>query len=627
MSVRSLIYFILLSLMTSNSFADDRPNIVIIMADDLGYSDLGCYGGEIETPHINQLAKDGLQFSHFRATPMCVTSRIALMAGMTMHRAGSHSYSKSAPLPIVLKQSGYRTMMTGKWHAGIPDPRSREIFDRSFGFLGGATDSFAGGNDWFLDDKVFSNFPKDFYSTNEFAIRSIDFMKESIQNKEPFFLYVAFDAPHHPCQAPKATVDKYFKKYMAGYQMLRQERHKKQIELGLINPNWEMAKPEGEVRKWSDLSQHRKNVEAKRMAAYAAAVDHVDQAVGKIMSYLKEAKLDENTFVVFLSDNGGDYNNGAISNDEKQIPWKQGSNPSSSNGWAYVKSTPFRYYKHACHEGGLAAPMIIHWPAGIKNECKKIVSTPTNITDFYPTILDLANAKYPKKFKTHKVNPLAGVSLIPLLKNKTANKPRPMFSWFNFSRSWIENEMKAVSLYGGPWQLFDLQKDRGEVHNLATKQPELLNELVSKWKTAARKDGLASAYINDENHQQKWGWHRINMITPSLVDLKPQNGTTTQSTNITIELNFKKPIDFNGTPNRKIQLFSVTDESKPVWEADPTPSHTSQGQTTIVFKKIPKLKSDHHYSIRWNPGWIRIGGTPVGPLNDGAYWWRFRTPK
>ena len=170
-----------------------------MMADDLGYADIGCYGSEIETPSIDRIASEGLQFSHFRATPMCVTSRIALMSGMPMHRAGLHNYSHSVPLAQLLKTAGYRTMMTGKWHGGTPDPRASELFDRSFGFLGGATDSFVGGDDWFTDDKPFNGFGKDFYSTRAFADRSVEFMKEAASKQQPFFMYVAFNAPHHPC--------------------------------------------------------------------------------------------------------------------------------------------------------------------------------------------------------------------------------------------------------------------------------------------------------------------------------------------------------------------------------------------------------------------------------------------
>ncbi len=335
------------------------------MADDLGYADIGCFGSEIQTPSIDRLASEGLQFSRFRATPMCVTSRIALMSGMPMHRAGRHSYTHSIPLAQLLKTAGYRTMMTGKWHGGSPDPRSRELFDRSFGFLGGATDSFTGGKDWFLDDKPFDGFTDDFYSTRAFADRSIEFMKQAVSKQQPFFMYVAFNAPHHPCQAPKRTVDKYSQTYRRGYEVLRKKRRQKQVALGLVDPDWRIAPLGNEVRRWNELTEHRRKVEAGRMAAYAAAVDEVDQSVGRMLDYLKEAGIEHNTLVIFLSDNGGDYSNGSMTTDEKQIPWEPGTNPSSSNGWASVKCTPFRYYKHSCHEGGIATPMVIRWPAGV----------------------------------------------------------------------------------------------------------------------------------------------------------------------------------------------------------------------------------------------------------------------
>ncbi len=610
----------------SSAAADERPNVLLIMADDLGYADLGCYGGEIETPHIDRLASEGVQFTHFRATPMCVTSRIALMAGMPMNRAGSHRYAHSMPLPIAMKQAGYRTMMTGKWHAGSPDPRSRVLFDRSFGFLGGATDSFVGSDDWFIDEQPFRDFPPDFYSTRAFAEKSIEFMKESVTLEKPFFMYVAFNAPHHPCQAPAATVRKYASHYDDGYDAVRQRRRAKQVSLGLVDEDTAIARLGDEVRRWDQLGEHRRRIEAGRMAAYAAAVDEVDAAVGRMLDHLRSAGIDRNTLVIFLSDNGGDYSNGSIETDERQIPWKAGSNPSSSNGWAAVKATPFRFYKHACHEGGIAVPMVLRWPAGIDRTAGTKIRQPASVTDLYPTLLELAGFEYPRQFGGHATRMLTGSSLIPLLAKNGRRPSLPLFEYYSFSRAWIEDEWKAVSLYDGPWELFHLADDRGETLNQAEAEPSRLADMVEKWTTFARESGVANAASPARDDQPGWGWHRLQMSCPHLVSMSPANGATADSTSLTLRMSFARPIDFRGTSGKSIRLYCQPDETNPIWEADPDETHPSQATRTLKLGELPILEPDRQYYLLWDPGWIKVGGRPVGPLNDGAFWWRFQTP-
>lgn len=604
-----------------------RPNVLLIMADDLGYGDIGCFGSEIETPNVDRLAREGLQFSHFRATPMCVTSRISLMAGMPMHRAGNHRYANSIPLAQLLKAAGYRTMMTGKWHAGSPDPRSRNLFDRSFGFLGGATDSFVGGKDWFLDDQPFRDFGKDFYSSLAFADHSITFMQEAVEREQPFFMYVAFNAPHHPCQAPRETVEKYADVYRRGYDRLRTERRQKQLQLGLVDPDWTAAPIGNEVRRWKDLTAHRKGVEAQRMAAYAAAVDEVDQSIGRMLEYLDNAGIQNNTLVIFLSDNGGDYGNGAISTDEHQVPWLPRTNPTSSNGWASVKCTPFRYYKHSCHEGGIATPMVLRWPDGIQQVAGTLIRTPTSITDIYPTLVALAGIEVPDQFRGQEKRQSTGRSLLPLFERDGVCEAAPVFQWYSFSRAWIEDEWKAVRLYGGPWQLFNLRTDRCEAHDLAEDEPEQLAALVRKWQDFAVDSSVPEAMRESVETRREWGWHRMKMACPSLKAVSPANGATVSSTMVELKLSFKSPISFSGTKGKAISLYDVSDESKPIWQCDPDESHVAEGRLAVRFSDLPILPPDSHYAIRCDPGWIKVADHPMGALNDGAYWWRFRTQK
>ncbi|WP_146457898.1 sulfatase-like hydrolase/transferase [Rubripirellula tenax] len=616
----------LFALVSARLAVAGQPNILVILADDLGYSDIGCYGGEIATPNINAMANAGLQFTRFRGTPMCVTSRIALMAGMPMDYAGGHAYSHAAPLPMVMKQAGYRTMMTGKWHAGEPDPRSKDLFDRSFGFLGGMTDCFIGGNDWFLDDQPFNDFANDFYSTTAFADKSIEFMKESVAMKKPFLMYVALNAPHHPCQAPEATVKKYENRYGVGYDAIRQQRRAKQIEMGLIDPAWTMTPLGNEVRVWDQLSDHRRRIEAGRMAAYAAAVDEVDIAVGKLTTFVRDAGIEDDTIVIFLSDNGGDYSNGSIDGDEKQIAWKPHGNPSSSNGWAAVKATPFRYYKHACHEGGIAVPMVIQWPAGISLDSGDRVDAAASIVDLYPTLIELAGATYPAEFAGHATRPLAGSSLVPLMKPNGHRESKPVFEYYDFSRSWIDDEWKAVSLYNGPWQLFDLRSDRGESIDLAAQHPHRLKQLSDRWIAFADESGIPNATEPVSSVQHGWGWHRLKMACPSLVAMTPANGSVTESTSVRLRIEFAGAIDFRGTENRSIRVYCEPDEATPIWTLDPDATHPSQGKRQVDLGELPMLEPGKQYYVLWDPGWIRVDGRPVGPLNDGAYWWRFTTP-
>lgn len=623
---RVLLLFALSLLLDSTAQAErSRPNVLLILADDLGYADLGCYGGEIQTPNVDQLAEQGLQFTHFRATSMCTTSRIALLAGMPFHAAGQETYAHSVPLPMLMRKAGYRTMMVGKWHAGTPTPQSRLMFDRSFGFLGGMTDSFAGGKDWFLDAEPFTDFGEDFYATTAFVDRSVEFMQEAMEKQQPFFMYVAFNAPHHPCQAPQKTVEKYRETFQDGYASVRNLRYQRQVQAGLVSDQWAIAESEQEVKRWEELPNHRRQIENDRMAAYAAAVDEVDQGVGRMLEFLKQAGIEQNTLVVFLSDNGGDYGNGGLHCDERQIPWRAGSNPSSSNGWATVKNTPFRYYKHACHEGGIAVPMIVRWPDGIGSRAGKVVRAPCHITDLYPTLLQLARADYPTAHRGHPVRPLTGSSLHPFLTEKGEKKSKPVFCWYRFSRAWIEDEWKVVSLYNGPWQLFDLSSDRGETKDLAKQHPKRLAAYIAKWNEFAKASDVPMS--PPEADQKHWGWHRLQMVLPNLVSLSPASGTISETNGRELRLKFSKTVDFSKTDGKKIRLFEVSNERIPVWETDPSESHPCQDLQEIVFADLPALKPDQHYFVMADAGWCKIGGLPAGPLNDGAFWWRFRTPE
>lgn len=608
-----------------------RPDIVLIMADDLGYADLGCYGSEIDTPNLDALAQSGVRFSRFRVAPMCVVSRIALLSGMPMNGGGDHAYSRSVPFPTLLKDAGYTTAMAGKWHAGNADPRSPELFDSFFGHMGGMTDCFVGGPDWFLDSKPFNDFGPDFYTTDALTDHGIAYLNRPRPDNQPAYLFLSYNAPHHPCQAHKVTVEKYTERYRRGYQAIRADRLAKQKELGLIEDHWISDPPASEVRRWDEMPEARQHVEADRMAAYAAMVDELDQNVGRLRASIQASGRADRTIIIFISDNGGDYSNGSWLTDANQVPWKPGSNPTPSNGWAWVKNTPFRSYKHSSFEGALASPLIVHMPPGLAPQPGSILDAPAHITDLYPTILKFAEATYPREYEGKKLAALAGASLLPLLTDTHEQRQiKPAFSWYQESRAWIEDGWKAVQLYDGPWQLYHLTIDRGETNDLASAEPARLRQMVQQWNAQADPPAKAQPMMPGVNAPQHgWGWHRLqNVMKNKLVSLHPDNSATAAATDTTLELTFNAPVKFldhNPGGGRGIQLYAVADESKPVWEAYPDASHPSQGRRKIVFDDLPRLNPDADYFVVTDPGWVNVGGQPMGPLNNGAFWWRFRT--
>lgn len=604
--------------------AKEKPNILLIMADDLGYSDLGSYGAEIETPNLDRLAAGGIRYSQFRATPMCSTTRVALMAGMSFPAAGNGSYEHTLPLPTLLKEAGYRTMMSGKWHAGQANPRSPELFDRFFGFLGGMSDCYAGGPDWFEGQTPFKDFGNGFDATTAMTDRSIEHMKEALEMDAPFFMFVAYNAPHHPLQARQETVEKYTGRYMQGYEAIRNARHQRQIEMGLVKSDWGAAEPGVEVRRWDELPQARKVVEDARMAAYAAMVDEMDQGVGRLLAFLEESGQLENTLIIFMSDNGSDYNNGSILTDAKQLPWLPKSNPTVSNGWAWAKNTPFNNYKHACHEGALTVPLIVHWPHVLQQRAGDIDDAAIAVTDIYPTLAELAKVEYPEE--ESQLRPLTGRSFLASMIEEAPFIAPKRFLWFNQSRAWIEDGIKAVSLYGGPWQLYDLESDRAERNDLATDKPDVLVRFTNKWQSYASDIGISPQFRKLVGNQQHgWGWHRLQMFAPLLVSTFPENSKMTPAGSQRLEMHFSAPVDLTGQKGKFIRLFKVSDESKPVWEIDPDATHPSQGMKQLIFKNLPPLEPDTQYFVLIDGGAFKVGGRPVGVINDGAYWWRFRT--
>jgi len=454
----------------------DKPNIVVIMTDDMGLSDIGCYGGEIHTPNIDKLAENGLKFSQFYNCGKCEPSRAALMTGHQWWTYNPNvAVRKDSPnAGEVIRLAGYRTMMVGKWHcAGIPFERG---FDRHFGFMGGATDFFLGDSSFTLDGKPWKVPQENFYVTTALTEYAVRFIREETQAhpRQPFFLYLAYNAPHAPIQAPADEVAKYRGKYLKGWDVIRKERFEKQKALGLAGPGWHLPeRPEG-IPAWEALSDKEKDFEDLRMATYAAMVDCVDQGVGTVMRTLDELGIRDNTLVLFLNDNGASPNDRA----RRKAFGSPGSNWNTGVAWAFVSNTPLKFYKRTQHSGGVTTPCIACWPAVIKPR-QAFEDQPCHVTDILPTLIDLAGGSYPAHFAGKDHPPLPGRSFGRILRSNAVLPPRTLhFSLFN-NMAIVDNGWRLVTAYSEPWQLYDLTHDRTETRDLAQTHPEKLQQMLA----------------------------------------------------------------------------------------------------------------------------------------------------
>ena len=494
----------------AQSKPDERPNIVLILADDMGFSDIGSYGGEIPTPHIDQLAENGLKFKQFYNGARCCPTRASLLTGLAPDQAGIghmaedpekpgindwgvHGYKgfinkNSVTIAEVLKEAGYHTYMSGKWHVGMHGKEKWPLqrgFERFYGLLtGGAShlQPFFPRGITRDNEPMSYDIPKGFYDTDYFTDNAITFIREQ-KDEKPFFLYLAHTAPHWPLQAKKEDYEKFVGKYMKGWDEVRKERFRKLIQLGVAKKDWGLAKRE--VRAWDQLTQKEKEDVDFRMAVYAAQVYAMDYNVGKLVASLKKEGKFDNTLILFLSDNGA----AAEPYDELGgKPMSEINDPlkfwavSYGVGWANASNTPFRRFKVDTYEGGIATPMIAHWPAGIKKQAGKWNSTPYYLIDIMPTLVDVAKATYPKIFQGNTIQPNEGISMLPVFKTGKGKKHKYMY-WEHEDNCAIRwGKWKAVKkLNDKTWELYDLEKDRTEHHNLAEKHPDIVQKLNEEW--------------------------------------------------------------------------------------------------------------------------------------------------
>jgi arylsulfatase A-like enzyme len=498
--------------------AGRRPNVLLIVADDLGFSDLGCYGGEIETPNLNRLASNGVRWTQFYTTARCCPSRAAILTGQYPHRVGvGHMVTdlgqpgyrgklseNAATIAEVLRPAGYRTYMSGKWHVGTPDP-TRHGFEQFYGTLISAQT--------FWDPSTYLRLPPgsrtrsynkdEFYGTDALTDYALEFLDNARQTPDhPWFLCLAYNSPHFPLQARRDDIAKYRDRYAAGWDALREERLARMKKLGVAPASTRLSPRSpftnfGETRKeenpaWGSLPAERRADLARRMAIYAAMVDRMDQNIGRITADLRSRGQLDNTVIVFLSDNGACAEWDPFGFDGRSGPDNTlhhgadlekmggpGTYHSAGSGWANASNTPWRMYKHYAHEGGISSPCIMHWPAGLKRQ-GAIEPTPAHLIDLMPTIVEVSGSPYPRRLGSREILPMAGASLMPTLRGQKT-PARTLYFEHEGARGVREGRYKLTAVRDGPWQLYDIQEDRTEMQDLAGKKSKTVEALSKKW--------------------------------------------------------------------------------------------------------------------------------------------------
>lgn len=499
-----------------------RPNIVLILSDDMGYSDIGAYGGEIDTPHLDGLAKNGVLFTQFYNSARCCPTRASLMTGLYPHQSGighmtnvpgnpkSHDLGVSAyrgflnrnnvTLGELLKMNGYKTYMSGKWHLGMDKmdqwPLQRG-FDKFYGVLAGASNYFKpeGKRGITVGNKQIEVTDDDYYTTDAFTHNAIKFIDESQQseNKDPFFLYLAYTAPHWPLQAPQNKIDKYLNRYDKGWDAIRESRYAQMQELGIIDKQWNLS-PRDAVA-WGKLSDKKKKELSLRRAIYAAQVDQMDENIGRLITHLKEKNILDNTIVIFLNDNGACAEGGMLGGGNTEyLQTKKGHFLTYGQAWANSSNTPYRKYKHWVHEGGIATPMIVHWPNKIgQNMTGKIIKQYGFLPDIMSTLADVSNAIYPTEYKGNKIPPMVGKSLLPLLEgNNNPIHTLPIFWEHEGNKAVRLGKYKLVMEWKGvdenKWELYNIEEDRSELNDLSVEMTGKVIEMSKMWGNWAAKN-------------------------------------------------------------------------------------------------------------------------------------------
>ena len=529
---------------TTESTAAEQPNILVILADDLGYSDLGCYGGEINTPHIDSLASGGVRFTQLYNSARCCPSRASLMTGLYPTQAGIGDFTTNNPDPKrgpgylgrlnekcvtmaeVLKPAGYGCYYVGKWHMHPETGPIKRGFDEFYGYTRDHShDQYDA--DYYIRlpegrKKEIDPPAEEFYATDVFNDYAIEFLKQGQETGKPWFLFLGHSSPHFPVQAPAERADKYDDTYLRGWDVLREERFERMKQLGIVDgDHWQLTPRSvvpvdrddiannfsGEENPaWDSLDRDRQLDLARRMAIFAAMVESVDNGVGQILDHLRKTDDLDNTLILFLSDNGACYEWGPFgfdgrscrgetilrTGDDLREIGQRDTHQSYGSAWANLGNTPFRLYKHFTHEGGISTPFIAHWPAGI-GKPDTWVRTPAHVMDLLPTLVDAAGAKYPKKFEGREVTPVEGTSLLPAMRGEDTAERTIGFD-HQAAHALRQGDWKLVWPKRMPfeinWELYNLAEDRCEQHDLAKQHPERVQKMAQDWEEWARRVGV-----------------------------------------------------------------------------------------------------------------------------------------
>ena len=483
--------------------AKKKTNIVFILVDDMGWSDLGCYGSEIKTPNIDSLAEQGIRFRQFYNTAKCNTSRACLLTGLYAQQCGMMKpakFTNSVTLGEVLKTAGYRTFASGKHH-GTENLKDRG-FDHYYGLRDGACNFWNPGTQrpgepepgrkratrsWCDDEKTYKPFTpedKNFYTTDAFTNKALAWLDEDELDAQPFFLYLSYTAPHYPLHAWPEDIAKYEGTYDAGYEAIREARYKRMVAMGLIDPV-KSPLPEWTERNWDGLSKEEQAKEKKRMEIYAAMLDRVDQNIGKVLAKLKQQGKLDNTLIMFASDNGGcaEKSGAHIHSERIEDFGTLSSYETVGQSWATVQNTPLRKWKNYSEEGGVRTPLIVSWPDRIKT-AGAFRDQNGHLIDIMPTLVELTGATYPETAGSEKITAMQGISLLPAFDGKPLEREKPIFWQWLFGGAIRDGDMKAVFWNEDSerkWELYDLSKDSNETNDLSKTMPEQLESLTTQW--------------------------------------------------------------------------------------------------------------------------------------------------
>jgi len=519
--------------------SDSRPDIIVIMVDDMGYSDLGCYGGEIETPNIDALAERGVRFTQFYNCARCCPTRASLLTGLYPHRAGighmtrqndsamtdmravargpyqGYLSSNTVTVAEALRDSGYQTFMSGKWHVGSfrPNWPKDRGFDRYYGILGGACNYWDPEPERGLidEDEHVTEISDGFYTTDAFSDKAVEFVDGADPDK-PYYLHLMYTAPHWPLHAWPEDIQKYKGRYKIGWDEIRERRAAKQKELGLFPDDVPLSPRDPECPAWDEIDSvpdmkgrtFSEDEWDHRMAVYAAMIDRVDQGIGRLLDRIREKRDLDNTVIVFLADNG------ACAESHDPVPDVPAGPKESDTAcflpWANASNTPFRLFKHWLHEGGSATPFIFHWPKGVR---QNHIETDyyAHVKDVMPTCLEIAGASYPLDHRGYPVQRLDGQSLMPNLRGQVSENPETLYLEHEGNRAVRRGKWKLVSYYSeprgftsgpigkgdrtGPWELYDLEADRVELNDLSDKEVRIKEELIEAYGAFAERTGVS----------------------------------------------------------------------------------------------------------------------------------------